>query len=163
DFGMRSAAAIPDVEAVKALTEDALKRVARREIENDGFNRLTPGAALGADDVVVLRAYAKYLKQAGFTFSPGYLEQTLAMHAAIASRLAAFFRARFDPGLPGNREELAREIEGEVNGLLDRVPNADEDRILRRYLSLMRATQRTNHWVKGADGARKPYVSFKLA
>jgi glutamate dehydrogenase len=43
------------------------------------------------------------------------------------------------------------------------VPNADEDRILRRYLHLIRATLRTNRWVRATDGSRKPYVSFKLA
>ena len=42
------------------------------------------------------------------------------------------------------------------------MPVADEDRILRRFLSLVRATMRTNHWVKGANGARKPFVSFKF-
>jgi glutamate dehydrogenase len=84
DFGMRSARPIPDVEAIKALTEDALRRIARGEIESDGFNRLTPGAAIGADDVTVIRAYAKYLKQTGFTFSQAYLEQTLAAHPQTA-------------------------------------------------------------------------------
>src|SRR5690606_20048202 len=87
DFGLVSQREIPDVEAVKAITEDALGRVARRELENDGFNRLTPLAALPATDVVVLRAYAKYLKQAGFTFSQAYIEQTLAAHPAITTRL----------------------------------------------------------------------------
>ncbi|HSS27359.1 MAG TPA: hypothetical protein VLL50_05355, partial [Usitatibacter sp.] len=57
DFGMRASRAIPDVEAIKAITEDALLAVARREIENDGFNRLTPLAALPAADVIVVRAY----------------------------------------------------------------------------------------------------------
>src|SRR5947207_14088711 len=93
DFGLRGARPIPDVEAIKAITEDALLRVARREVENDGFNRLTPGAALAADDVLVLRAYAKYLKQAAFTFSQSYIEQALAAHAEIARKLAALFHA----------------------------------------------------------------------
>src|SRR5688572_22493238 len=55
DFGMRSARAIPAVEAVKPLAQDALRRLARGEIESDGFTRLTPGAALGAEDVNVVR------------------------------------------------------------------------------------------------------------
>ncbi|HUP29281.1 MAG TPA: NAD-glutamate dehydrogenase domain-containing protein, partial [Usitatibacter sp.] len=162
DFGLDSSRPIPDVEAIKAITEDALLRVARREIENDGFNRLTPLAALPADDVVVLRAYAKYLKQTGFTYSQAYIEQTLAAHAPITSKLAAFFHARFDPAISKTRDELQSRIEQDIKAALNSVAIADEDRILRRFLHLMRATLRTNHWVKSAEGLRKPYVSFKF-
>jgi len=162
DFGLRSARPIPDVEAIKPLTEEALLRIARREIDNDGFNRLTPGAALAADDVVVLRAYAKYLKQTGFTFSQNYIEQTLAAHPAIAAKVVALFHARFDPALGSRREELQKELNADIRSLLNAVPNADEDRILRRFLHLVAATIRTNHWVKGGDTPRKPYLSFKL-
>ena len=58
DFGLKSLKPLADVEAIKAVTEEALLRVARGEIENDAFNRLTPAAALAPDDVLVLRAYA---------------------------------------------------------------------------------------------------------
>ncbi|HEY4999372.1 MAG TPA: NAD-glutamate dehydrogenase domain-containing protein, partial [Usitatibacter sp.] len=163
DFGLRSARPIPDVEAVKSLTEEALLRVARREIENDGFNRLTPLAALAADDVVVVRAYAKYLKQTGFTFSQAYIEQTLAAHPAIAAKLVALFHTRFDPALDAHREELQRKLEDEMKDALNDVPVADEDKILRRFLDLIRATLRTNNWVKDAEGRRKPFLSFKFA
>ena len=162
DFGLASQRPIADVHAIKALTEEALLRVARREIENDGFNRLTPLAAIGPDDVVVVRAYAKYLKQAGFTYSQAYVEQTLAAHPAITGKLVALFHARFDPALEANREALQRKLDDEVKEALNAVPVADEDRILRRFLYLIRATLRTNHWVKGADGQRKPFLSLKF-
>jgi glutamate dehydrogenase len=162
DFGMRSVRPIADVEAIKPLTEEALRRVARGEIESDGFNRLTPLAALSADDVVVLRAYAKYLKQAGFTFSQAYMEQALASHPAIASKLAALFQARFNPAHSASRDALQAQLGDEIKASLDAVPNADDDRILRRFFLLIRATLRTNNWVRDASGARKPYLSFKL-
>src|SRR5205814_9598414 len=44
----------------------------------------------------------------------------------------------------------------------DSVPNANEDRILRRVFNLARATLRTNNWVRDSNGARKPFLSFKL-
>ena len=163
DFGLRGARPIPDVEAVKALTEEALLRVARREIDNDGFNRLTPGAALSADDVLVVRAYAKYLKQTGFTFSQAYIEQTLAAHPAITGKLVALFHARFDPARAAHRDEVQQKLYEEIRAALNDVPNADEDRILRRFLHLIRATLRTNHWVRTPEGQRKPYLSFKFA
>jgi glutamate dehydrogenase len=125
DFGLRAPRAIPDVEAVKGLTEEALLRVARREIENDGFNRLTPLAALAPDDVVVVRAYAKYLKQAGFTFSQAYIEQTLAAHPAITGKLVALFHARFEPALDTHREEMQERLYDEIKEELNEVPVAD--------------------------------------
>jgi glutamate dehydrogenase len=112
--------------------------------------------------VVVVRAYAKYLKQAGFTYSQAYIEQTLAGHPEITAKLVALFHARFDPALAGDRAELQKALEAEVRAGLDHVSVADEDRILRRFLHLVRATLRTNHWVLAADGSRKPYLSLKL-
>ena len=114
DFGLRSTRDLADVEAIKAITEEALLRVARGEIENDAFNRLTPAAALAPDDVVVLRAYAKYLKQTGFTFSQAYIAQTLAAHPAIVTRLVALFHARFDPAAGAGREAAQQRLHDEV-------------------------------------------------
>ncbi|MDH5265886.1 MAG: NAD-glutamate dehydrogenase, partial [Betaproteobacteria bacterium] len=162
DFGLRSAREIADVQAVKAVTEEALRRVARGEIENDAFNRLTPAAALAPDDVVVLRAYAKYLRQTGFTFSQAYIAQTLAAHPAIVTRLVAIFHARFDPAAAAGREAAQQRLHDEVKAALNDVAILDEDRILRRFLYTLRATIRTNHWVRGANGRRKPYLSLKL-
>jgi glutamate dehydrogenase len=71
DFGLRSQRAITDVEAVKPLTEEALRRVMRGEIESDGFNRLTPGAAIAADDVTVLRAYCQVPQAGRLHVQPG--------------------------------------------------------------------------------------------
>jgi glutamate dehydrogenase len=162
DFGVRGQRDIPDVEAVKAVAEETLLRVARGEIENDAFNRLTLAAALAPDDVVVLRAYARYLKQAGFPFSHAYLAQTLAAHPELVGRLVALFRARFDPAFAGDRAAEEKKLVEEARQLLNNVSNLDEDRILRRFLALVRATLRTNHWVRDAAGARKAFLSLKI-
>ncbi len=162
DFGLRSARPLADVEAIKAVTEEALLRVARGEIENDAFNRLTPVAALAPDDVMVLRAYAKYLKQTGFPFSQAYLAQTLAAHPGIVAKLVAIFHARFDPAFQGDRDAAQQQLHDEVKAALNDVANLDEDRILRRYLYTLRASLRTNHWVRDAQGRRKPYLAIKL-
>ena len=51
---------------------------------------------------------------------------------------------------------------GEIEQALDAVASLDEDRILRQYLALIRATLRTNYFLRAADGAPKPYLSFKF-
>ena len=78
----------------------------RGEVENDDFNRLVLRAGLAADEIVVLRAYAKYLKQIGFALSQATIEATLAAHPRIARMLVALFRLRFDPA--GARRAAAR-------------------------------------------------------
>jgi glutamate dehydrogenase len=131
-------------------------------MENDGFNRLTPGARIAAEDVVILRAYAKYLKQAGFTYSQAYIEQTLAAWPAITAQLVRLFHVRFDPTLADGREAAVKKLNDDIWESFNDVTVADEDRILRRYLYLIRATLRTNFWVRDAEGRRKTYLSFKF-
>ncbi|HEV8313956.1 MAG TPA: NAD-glutamate dehydrogenase domain-containing protein, partial [Burkholderiaceae bacterium] len=166
DFDLQAQAAEeiePDVLA--RLFEDCFARVFRGEVENDDFNRLVLRAGLAADEIVVLRAYAKYLKQIGFALSQGAIEAALGMHPRIARMLVTLYKLRFDPA--------ARDPQGErsqVNAIeqaLDRVSNLSEDRVLRQLLALIQATVRTNFWRtgvghSGAAGPRRAFVSFKF-
>ncbi|MEO8386178.1 MAG: NAD-glutamate dehydrogenase domain-containing protein, partial [Betaproteobacteria bacterium] len=104
----------------------------------------------------------KYLKQTGFTFSQQYVEQTLFDHTAITQQLVQLFHTRFDPAYRGERIEDEKNIFTAIRGKLEAVTNADDDRILRRFLAVMRATLRTNHYQPDKHGARKPYASFKI-
>ena len=65
-------------------------------------------AGLAADEIVVLRAYAKYLKQIGFALSQGAIEATLSTHPRIARMLVALFRLRFDPAAHDAQGEAAQ-------------------------------------------------------
>jgi glutamate dehydrogenase len=149
---------------VRALFHDVFARAWRGEMESDGFNRLVLLAGLDARAIVVLRAYAKYLRQAAFTFSQPYIEETFANHPELARKLVDLFQARFDPDLPNakDRATIEKGIAVEIEHALDAVTNLDEDRILRRYLNLIGATLRTNHYQPGADGKPKPYLSLKI-
>ena len=162
DFGLTHGFGDLDLDKVTTKFETAFARIWKREVENDGFNRLTLAAFLGADEITLLRAYAKYLKQTGFTFSQQYIEQTLAKHALITQQLSQLFQTRFDPDYIGNRAADERKLIESIEATLDAVSNADEDRILRRFLDVMLATLRTNHYQPDKQGARKPYLSFKL-
>ncbi|MCC7045645.1 MAG: NAD-glutamate dehydrogenase [Alphaproteobacteria bacterium] len=151
--------------AVRDVFHDVFAKTWRGEMENDGFNRLVLLAGLDAAGIVALRAYAKYLRQAAFTFSQSYIEETFANHPLIARRMVELFSARFDPDLKGRAEDrpaVERGIAAEIEHALDAVTNLDEDRILRRYLNLIGATLRTNHYQRDAAGNPKPYLSLKL-
>ena len=154
-----------DIDALAPLFEDAFARVFAGRVENDDFNRLVLKAGLAADDIAVLRAYAKYLRQIGFPLSQPYIEATFTANPRIAHMLMRLFRLRFDPT---QRDDAAAESQVRaIEQALDRVPNASEDRVLRQYLALVVATLRTNLWrtgvgSSGADGPRRPFVSFKF-
>ena len=148
----------------RALAEEAFARVWRGEAENDGFNRLVLAGGLPWRDVTVLRAYSKYLRQTGSTFSQDYMERTLAAHPHIARLLVDLFRARFDPAAPpaGGADAPADELTHQVLAAIDAVASLDEDRILRSFLGLVLATVRTNAFQAGDGGQPKAHLAFKL-
>ncbi len=86
-----------DIARVKLAFETAFDRTWRGLAEDDGFNRLVLGALLEWRQVSVLRAYCKYLLQAGSPFSQSYMEQTLCRYPLIARLLVELFEAKFDP------------------------------------------------------------------
>jgi glutamate dehydrogenase len=151
-----------DLAAIKPAFEEAFAAVWVGFAESDRFNRLVIGAGLRVREVAVLRAFAKYLRQAGIPFSQTYMEDTLSAYPKIARRLVDLFIASHDPANRKDADVRANGIVVEINHLLDEVQNLDEDRILRRFLNLVRSTLRTNYFQPGADGQPKPYMSFKL-
>lgn len=131
--------------------------------ENDGFNKLVLGAGLSWRQIMILRAYAKYLRQVGFRFSQSYIEKALSTNSEIAKLLVEFFLQRNDPASAGKNKAHARESEDQIKKLLDNVSSLDEDRILRRILELIKATMRTNYFQTTADKNTKSYLSLKLS
>ncbi|MEX2453265.1 MAG: NAD-glutamate dehydrogenase [Rhodospirillaceae bacterium] len=167
DFGMvsRNGGSI-DIGAVKDAFEETFGRVWRTEVENDGFNGLVIAAGLTWRQIVVLRGFCKYLRQAGIPFSEAYMVETLGRNAGIACDIVVLFETLFAPGRPGDdpedRERGGERIRKRIDGALDAVQNVDEDRILRRFLNVADSTLRTNFYQCDEDGNPKPYFSFKL-
>ncbi|MFM0339124.1 NAD-glutamate dehydrogenase [Paraburkholderia fungorum] len=163
DFGLELADdAEFDIERVKDLFEEAFEQVWTGSIESDDFNRLVLRAQLNAREVTILRAYAKYLRQVGSTFSDAYIERAVTGNPAIARMLVELFIARFNPVFGDTREARVDGWLKTIDSALDQVPNLDEDRILRQFLGVIKATQRTNYYRFDASGQPKPYLSFKF-
>ncbi|SLN15900.1 NAD-glutamate dehydrogenase [Oceanibacterium hippocampi] len=151
-----------DLPNLKAKFELAFGKVWTGEIESDGFNRLVIQAGLDWRHVVVLRAYCKYLRQVGITFSQDYMEDVLADNPAIALLLAELFDARFNPENAEMRDQETARINAAITAALDQVASLDSDRILRRFANLINVTLRTNYHQRDETGAPKSYLSFKL-
>ncbi|HEX6636965.1 MAG TPA: NAD-glutamate dehydrogenase domain-containing protein, partial [Steroidobacteraceae bacterium] len=60
------------------------------------------------------------------------------------------------------REATAERIRAGIVRALDKVQSLDEDRILRGYLNVIRATLRTNYFQTQPEGTPKSWVSFKF-
>src|SRR5215218_5946312 len=82
---------------VREIFQDAFARAWRGAVENDGFNRLVLRARLTWREISILRAYCKYLRQTGSTFSQDYMEDALVNNHHIARLIVDLFEARLDP------------------------------------------------------------------
>ncbi|MEV6733809.1 MULTISPECIES: NAD-glutamate dehydrogenase [unclassified Streptomyces] len=142
--------------------QDAFSAVWQGDAENDNFNTLVLSAGLTWRQAVVLRAYAKYLRQAGVNFSQDYMEDTLRNNVHTTRLLVSLFEARLSPGRQSAGTELIDAMLEELAGALDQVASLDEDRILRSFLTLINATLRTNFFQLNDAGEQHAYVSMKF-
>ncbi|MEW2584508.1 NAD-glutamate dehydrogenase [Streptomyces virginiae] len=161
DFGLRLAAGDLGDDARERF-QDAFAAVWNGQAENDNFNTLVLSAGLTWRQAVVLRAYAKYLRQAGSTFSQDYMEDTLRNNVHTTRLLVSLFEARMSPVRQAAGSELVDAMLEELDGALDQVASLDEDRILRAFLTLIKATLRTNFFQLDSQGEQHAYVSMKF-
>jgi glutamate dehydrogenase len=152
-------AALDDDSTRRAFVE-LLESLLRDEAENDGFNRLVLLAGLNGRQIGILRAYRRYLLQAGLPFSQAYIEQCLATHFSITRGLVDLFEALFSPAADDAR---AKAISEELNAALLQVSNPNDDRILAAMQTVIAATLRTNAYQSAIDGKARDYLSLKLS
>lgn len=167
DFGLR----MPRAKSGGAdyLGDDARERFQEAfaatwtgKAENDGFNALVLSAGLSWRQAMVLRAYAKYLRQAASTFSQDYMEDTLRNNVHTTRLLVSLFEARMSPDRQRAGHEIVDALLEEVDAALDQVASLDEDRILRSFLTVIKATLRTNFFQEAAGGKPHEYISMKF-
>ena len=154
-----------DLEQVKEEFEDAFARIWFGEAESDSFNRLLIGTRLSWREIASLRAYARYLQQLNFPYSVKYIAETMADHLQITALIVELFLTRFSPVFDGDeswRGERELDVEQRILLSLEKVQNLGQDRIIRQYVKLIKATLRTNFFQQAEGGGLKPYLSFKL-
>ncbi len=172
DFGLRYPRAMPD--RVRELFQDAVMAVWNGYNESDGFNALVLAAGLSWRQATLLRAYAKYMRQGGTPFAQDYIEDALRINVDITRYLVRLFEARFDPGKRSGREggdipadsearqAKCADLEERILRALDEVSSLDHDRILRSYLTSIRATLRTSYFTTDAEGQPRQRLSLKI-
>ncbi|BBY34966.1 NAD-glutamate dehydrogenase [Mycolicibacter minnesotensis] len=141
---------------------DGVTAIWEGRAEADRFNELVLRAGLTWQQVVVLRGYAKYLRQARFPYSEHHIASVLNQYPGIARALVALFEALFDPSRT-HRSRDAQAAAADVAAGIDAVVSLDTDRVLRAFASLIQATLRTNYFVTRPDSARaRNVLALKL-
>jgi glutamate dehydrogenase len=147
-----------DIEGLRDNFQNALGNIWQGQLESDGFNQLVLKAQLSGRQVVILRAYAKYQRQLGSTFSQSYIINTLSRYPGIAKVLLELFHRRFSPSMKRSSRSEQKLID-QIHLGLDAVENLDDDRIIRRFLELILATVRTNFYQNRGE---HQHISFKF-
>ena len=135
--------------------ETALEQVLEGVAENDPFNQLIVELDLDPFSVLLFRALFRYLRQTGLAYGLGTVVDALRRAPEIARALAALFAARHSPDAS---EKAAQAAEDEIARGLTKVSGLDDDRILRLYRAVIRATLRTNAYAPAAKEA----LAFKI-
>ena len=160
DFSLESA---DGVETARLLDrsgeiEGAIEAVLRATAENDEFNRLVIAAGLQPAQVVLVRAWFRYLRQTGMTYGLVTVVDALARYPAVTRAIVTLFAARHDPARAHSHVELERTVRNVLTTGLAAVKAIDDDRILRRLLAVVEACLRTNAYTLAEDEA----LAFKL-
>ncbi len=150
-----------DFDKVSQRFQKALTDVWNNHLEDDGFNRLVLLGGMTGREASILRAYAKYMRQIGVTFSQNYIESTFDKYPNIAADIVKLFTKKFSIKTKASEKTLEKQAQVVIDAL-ERVSNLDDDRIIRMYVDMINATLRTNYLQKDENGKFKSYISFKI-
>ncbi len=137
-----------ELEDTGGRVADTIVAVLSGRAESDSLNRLVVSSGLDHEQVRILRAYRTYWRRVSPGFTVEYINDAFSRHPEIAADLVDVFQTRFDPGAAD--ADMAPIVE-RIHARLDRVASLDEDRILRGFLGLILATQRTNAYSGPAE------------
>ena len=140
------------------VIEAAIAAVLEGRAENDAFNQLLVSVGLEPRAVVLLRAWFRYLRQTGLSYSLVTVVEALRRAPEVTRGLIALFDALHDPGAGAGRDEAAKAAERRISTGLAGVAAIDEDRILRLFRGVIAAILRTNAWSPAGDEG----LAFKL-
>jgi glutamate dehydrogenase len=133
---------------------EAISCVLEGAAENDRFNQLMLSSGLEQRAIILFRALFRYLKQTGMPYGLPTVADVLRRSPIVATQLVHVFDALHDPASKGNADT----INSQIDKALAQVSAIDDDRILRLYRGVIRATLRTNMYAPAAAEA----LAFKF-
>ncbi len=156
DFFVESACANGvDFEKSKSFIEQGIQEIVQGVYENDFLNALIIDAGILVNEVNILRAYFKYLKQIHFPYSLRLVTRSFSQNASLTKKLIQLFEEQFS--LKGSKPKL-KKIYKEVEEEIQALESQEDDRVFRSFLTLINATLRTNYFKED----QAPYLIFKF-
>ncbi len=152
-------------ENLKKNFEEAISLIWLDVLSAGSLNRLLVSAELNWKQIYMMRAYAKYIYQAGFRHDQEYIANVLVRHSDITKLLVELFQTKFNPELKIKLEERNKkviEVSDKIKSALNKVNDASHDLAIRKFFGLIDATLRTNYYQSTKDGHFKGYMSFKF-
>lgn len=154
-----------EISKIRTNFEELFNKVWQGDAENDRFNRLIITAYMNWRQIAMLRSYARYMQQIRVSNSQEFISNTIVSNVEITKLLAEYFERRFESSekaLSQKGKNAQEKVEERFFKALNEVHNLTEDKILRLYLDLIKATMRTNFYQNDEFGEEKSYISFKL-
>ncbi len=152
--GLDPASLMARAEAVEGAIADVLNGAA----EDDPFNRLITAVALGAGEANWLRAWYRYLRQAGLNYSVPTAVDALQNAPDVTRAVIALFTCRHDPAFKGDRAKAEAAAQEAIRAGLAQVKAINDDRLLRQFRAVVEACLRTNAFAPAGAEA----LAFKL-
>lgn len=146
-----------------ALLNTTFEQAWAEQIDDDAYNKLCQSARLAPREVLIMRIYGRYLQQIGIAYSQTHLANALNAYGDIARDLYEMFYQTFS--LDVNAEQGAiktAQARSRIEEALQKVPNLDDDLILRRYVNLIEASLRTNAFARIDNGELRQIIAIKF-
>ncbi len=152
--GLEAAAVLARAAAIETAFADVLNGGA----EDDPFNRLITTVGLAAAEANWLRAWYRYLRQAGLNYGVPTAVDALHHAPQVTRGLVDLFVARHDPAFKGDRLVAETKAQDAIRDGLALVSAINDDRLLRQYRAVVEAMLRTNAFAPAGQQA----LAFKL-
>lgn len=147
-----------DVAATKNALVTMLRALRDTPSENDLLNSLIL-TGLSWPEITLLRALVAYMLQGNFSLPNSLVRGCLTKHHSLIRDMIALFHSMLHPRKSDAKVE--KKINTRIDTQLSAVSSLEEDRILRAFLSIIRAIQRTNFYQGSEKG--KPFITLKIA
>ncbi|MEY4237847.1 MAG: hypothetical protein RL339_448, partial [Pseudomonadota bacterium] len=152
--GLEPSAVMARAGAIEAAFADVLNGAA----EDDPFNRLITTVGLSAAETNWLRAWYRYLRQAGLNYGVPTAVDALHHAPQVTRGLIELFVACHDPAFKGDRIAAEAKAQDAIRDGLALVSAINDDRLLRQYRAVVEAMLRTNAFAPAGQQA----LAFKL-
>ena len=142
--------------------EAAFANVLNGGAEDDPFNRLITTVGLSAAETNWLRAWYRYLRQAGLNYGVPTAVDALQHAPQVTRGLVDLFVVRHDPAFRGDRLAAEARAQDAIRDGLALVSAINDDRLLRQYRAVVEAMLRTNAFALVQSDGHELALAFKL-